>query len=119
MNIRQKMRQDMESACTLIAKGQAKKAEVVRHVLSVFKAKFRFFSENTALMDQLFAREYGAENMDIFAAKEAPGGGKGGKKGKKSGPSGDELLELKRLGLDKGEFGKKGKGGAKKGIQGA
>ncbi len=112
-----KMRQDMEKACTLIAKGQAKKAEVVRHVLSVFKNKFRFFSENTACMDALFCKEYtmlsAVGSLDVFAAPVNSSGKKGkGKKGKPAGPSHDEMLELKRLGMvkvcDKGRGKSKG-----------
>ncbi|CAD7960775.1 unnamed protein product [Amoebophrya sp. A25] len=112
-----KMRQDMEAACTLIAKGEAKRKDVVAHMLNTYKSKFAFFTEHQEnLMDQLFQKEYELAVPGSIIGSSADKMGKGGKA---AIPSTDELRELQRLGLDKGDFGgklgEKGKGGKSKG----
>eukprot|EP00397_Hematodinium_sp_SG-2012_P009687 GEMP01009778.1.p1 GENE.GEMP01009778.1~~GEMP01009778.1.p1 ORF type:complete len:847 (+),score=121.73 GEMP01009778.1:142-2682(+) len=49
-----KVRADIEGACTLVAKGKAKKDQVVRHALRVFQQKFQYFVKQIETMDQLF-----------------------------------------------------------------
>ena len=49
-----KVRAQIESQCTLIAKGQADMSSVVDHSLKNFEAKFRYFSAHIDLMDSLF-----------------------------------------------------------------
>ena len=48
------MRADIEGQCTLIAKGKAKKEEVVAHTLNLFLAKFDYFTQQVETMDGLF-----------------------------------------------------------------
>ncbi|KAM3572437.1 hypothetical protein VYU27_005564 [Nannochloropsis oceanica] len=49
-----KVRAQIESECTLIAKGLADMQSVVDHSLKNFEAKFRYFAEHIDLMDSLF-----------------------------------------------------------------
>ncbi|CAD7964936.1 unnamed protein product [Amoebophrya sp. A120] len=122
-----RLRQDMEASCTAIAKGEASKKQVVRHTLETFKAKFDFFEKHISFMDQLFQKEYefvgaaggllgGSNATSTMNSLNNKGKGKND-----TGPSIDELRELQRLGLGKGDFqhkldkanGKGGKGSKK------
>ena len=49
-----KVRADIESQCNLIAKGHAKKDEVVEHTLKLFCAKFDYFVAQIEAMDNMF-----------------------------------------------------------------
>jgi DNA topoisomerase-3 len=47
------IRQNIEKSCDLIAKGKAEFAQVLNHVLAMFKKKFTFFRLNIQTMERL------------------------------------------------------------------
>lgn len=53
-----KVRSAIEAECSLIAAGKASKAAVLAHALSIFKAKFAYFSAHIEAMNALFASVY-------------------------------------------------------------
>jgi len=140
------MRKNMESACSLIATGNVKKDEVLKHVLTSFKEKFRFFKNKAEeYMVQPLERIYqqvkqqqqdeslgivgstnGAQTGGLGTGNSGGGGGGKGSGGGKKGKGGntnnaEEQLELKRLGLikDKDKGGKGGDKGGDKGDKGS
>ena len=48
------VRSNIEKECTLIAKGKARKEDVVEHALDVFKEKFCFFRDNISVSTEIF-----------------------------------------------------------------
>ncbi|KAF4673363.1 DNA topoisomerase 3-beta-1 [Perkinsus olseni] len=49
-----RVRANIESECTLIANGKARKDEVTAHALTIFQQKFMYFVAHVDLMDHLF-----------------------------------------------------------------
>merc|ERR1719158_266733 len=49
-----KVRADIESQCTLIADGKADKADVIKHGLRMFHAKYAYFFQSIERMDEMF-----------------------------------------------------------------
>jgi len=52
------VRSDIESQCNKIAKGLTHKDAVIKHAISIFESKFKFFVENVSKMDVLFSSSF-------------------------------------------------------------
>lgn len=52
------IRADIEKSVGLIAKGQARYEDVVRHAINMFKQKFIYFRDNIGAMDMLFEASF-------------------------------------------------------------
>lgn len=52
------VRSDIESQCNKIAKGLTDKDTVIKHAISIFEDKFKFFVENVSKMDILFSSSF-------------------------------------------------------------
>jgi len=53
-----KIRADIESSCTLVAKGKAHKDQVIRYALKLFQDKFQYFVRSIEMMDELFGTTF-------------------------------------------------------------
>ncbi len=52
------VRSDIESQCNKIAKGLTDKDTVIKHAISIFEDKFKYFVENVSKMDILFSSSF-------------------------------------------------------------